>query len=255
MVFVPAGRFNYHGPPFDAPDSNTRVKQTFDIGAFCIDLREVSSHVVLNCHECQVKHYTQYCEHTSDAQTCFTQAQAQNACEKLYAGSPRRLPRPEEWLYAALGTDGRHLPWGNTWYPWGNRRDEGRPEFLIVRKDLCDFSAEWDRSTRKGGLVLGGRKCSQNLSSLDVSPFGVENMGSNMLEWTAPNCTIMGLNHILHPPPGDPPGEITMVVPLTLSCDSTKHPKTGTDPLVGFRCVTTQKATAAPPGSEAATSR
>ena len=241
MVFVPAGKFAYKGVAFEESVPERQISQTFDIAPFCIDLREVSSHDVLVRPDCGVKGYTQHCHFVSDAQACFSQEQAQFYCEHSLAGNPRRLPRPEEWLYAALGTDGRHFPWGSTWYPWGNHPSEGRPNYDSAHRGFCDFSHVWDQALREGGFFFNGIDCTQSHPSLDVSPFGVENMGSNVLEWTAPSCTVMGIQHIGYPPPEDPPGTLSLINRRLAVCDTSVHMSRRTNELVGFRCIATKK--------------
>lgn len=242
MVFIPAGRFAYEGPAFDPPLPERHVKKVYDIAAFCIDLREVSVIQVAAWSACHVPFYTRYCTREGVIQTCFTQAEAQTCCDASLPGVSRRLPRPEEWLYAALGTDGRRFPWGNTWYPWGDDRHQGRPDSKITGKHFCDFSHEWGQLTRESKLVFDRNDCSPYAPSLDVGPFGVENMGSNVLEWTGPSCTVMGINHIVYPPPPDDPEEATLVYKHPISCDPSKHPANGSSDVIGFRCVTTKKA-------------
>ncbi len=240
MVFVPAGKFNYKGVAFEESVPEKQISQTFDIAPFCIDLREVSVHDVTVRPNCDVKGYTQYCHFMSDALACFSQEQAQFYCEHSLPGNPRRLPRPEEWLYAALGTDGRHLPWGNTWFPWGDDQNN-RPNYRIVHKGFCDFSYVWNQTERAGGYVFGHDDCTQTHPSLDVSPFGVENMGSNVLEWTAPSCTVMGIYHNGYPSPQDSLVSFSLIVRGLARCDKARNMPLRTNELVGFRCVTTKK--------------
>jgi hypothetical protein len=243
MVFIPAGRFTYKGPAFDDGSPVKEVNRTFDIASFCIDFREVSTHDVMMRPQTDVKSYSRYCDQKGDAQTCFTQEQAENFCVESNPNNPRRLPRPEEWLYAALGTDGRRFPWGNTWYPWGDDRSKGRPDYFTSRKEFCDFAYQWDQADKETRLTLSDHECYTNALTFDVGPFNVSNMGSNVLEWAYPTCTVMGINHLYYPPEDvSPPGDVVLVDKKTpVSCDPNKKLAERTSQLIGFRCVTTER--------------
>ena len=70
---------------------------------------------------------------------------------ELPAGYVVRLPSSEEWQFAALGTDGRRFPWGDS------------------------YVAGYARTDQIGSV---------GLSPQDVSPYGVFDMFGNVQEWT-----------------------------------------------------------------------
>jgi formylglycine-generating enzyme required for sulfatase activity len=76
---------------------------------------------------------------------------------QLYCGFVgKRLPLEQEWEYAARGNDFRKFPWGNH-----------DPE----RRHVCALSV------RRGTCRVGR-------FPMDVSPFGVRDLGGNVMEWT-----------------------------------------------------------------------
>jgi formylglycine-generating enzyme required for sulfatase activity len=64
----------------------------------------------------------------------------------------KRLPTPQEWQLAALGTDGRRWPWG--------------------------------AADPKAGNINTHSVAEVGSHSRDRSPYGIFDMGGNMLEWT-----------------------------------------------------------------------
>jgi len=82
----------------------------------------------------------------------------------------KRLPAPEEWEFAAKGTE-------NRLYPWGNRQPDGR------LGNTADRNSEvpWRNAYIDDGFIF-----TAPVESFPegVTPEGVYNMGGNVKEWT-----------------------------------------------------------------------
>jgi eukaryotic-like serine/threonine-protein kinase len=110
------------------------------------------------------------------AVNCLDYFAAQEVC--TFQG--KRLPTLEEWQWAARGDDGRKYPWGN------QEPDCSRANFHGDEGRGCGTSA----TSAVGSLPSG------------ASPFGILDMGGNVMEWLE---TICGL------PDDDPEGKETPI--------------------------------------------
>ncbi len=122
------------------------------IGPYCLDDFEMTNARYRKCFQagsCPRRH--EPCATHADQLpvTCIDWTTAKAACEF----ERKRLPTPDEWEFAARGSDGRIFPWGNGGSVIGLNLSTG------------------------GGIVLGGTHI------VDVSPFGVHDLGANVLEW------------------------------------------------------------------------
>lgn len=246
MIFVPSGDYAYRGRSFDGAAGPT-VARDFDVRPFCIDQLEVDSTTFdLNHGEDTVSYD---CKQVADAKTCISADEAERFCRKLSPAN--RLPSPEEFLRAAQGADGRRFPWGNTWYPWGDDVNAGRPMEIPNGKVFCDF--EINESIRSRETVFG-RKCRIYENTLDVGPFAVKNLGSNVLEWTSgkyrkasdlfpdgeDRCVLLGLDFTTRTLLGFPANE-DLAPQRYVSCDARVPLVQRVSDLIGFRCATSKR--------------
>jgi formylglycine-generating enzyme required for sulfatase activity len=161
MVDIPGGSFTM-GSDNGGPDS--KPAHPVDVPAFQIDKFEVTNS--------DFKAFVDATGYKTDAEktgdkpwSAYAEGKDNNPVVKVswndasafckWAGE--RLPTEAEWEKAARGTDGRTYPWGNAWDPKKvNGKDSGIRGTTVV-----------------GSYPEG------------ASPFGVEDMGGNVWEWTS----------------------------------------------------------------------
>lgn len=248
MLFVPGGHYVYRGRPYDGTKEATTTRE-FDLAPYCIDEFEIASYNYLSsCKDCELR---TACRANGLGLSCLTQKQATAYCARRTDKSPGRLPLAEEILFAAQGNDGRKFPWGSSLYPWGASAEADRPP--PSKGFFCDFEIN-EGQISKERQILFGPGCAVRGPSLDVSPFGVKNLASNLLEWTSGTFVegdetygvVLGVDYSRARDPGFSPDE-DMAPRLRVSSDERRHLELRAHELVGFRCVTTKKPSASAP--------
>ena len=112
---------------------------------------------------------------------------------------------------------------------------------------FCDFEYNEGQLTKERQLFFS-QDCNLEGNSLDVSPFGVKNLASNVLEWTSATFVeggqkfgvILGVDYSRVRDPGFAPDE-DMAPQLRVSSDEERPIEVRATELVGFRCVTTSR--------------
>jgi len=129
------------------------------IEAFCMDKTEVTTEAYAACvvsGKCTGADKGGFCNRDSSRTdhpiNCVDWHQAKAYCE----AREQRLPTEDEWEYGARGTDGRSFPWGSA-----------KPT-----NQLC-----WSRK--------GVATCAVGSFPAGNSPFGLQDMAGNVLEWTS----------------------------------------------------------------------
>lgn len=158
MVLVPAGTFNMGSTVF----GDTQPAHAVTLAAFFIDQFEVANAQYAQCVAASA--CTDPARRNSDTRSRYYDdpafgsypvnnvnwQQAQAFCK----WQEKRLPTEAEWEFAAVGTDGRAYPWGNSF------------DTSLVPANADD--------TQQVGSFPG-----------NASPFGAEDLSGNVLEWTA----------------------------------------------------------------------
>ncbi len=158
VVSVPAGSFMMGCNPVVDTECRDDEKPAHNVSlpAFGIDKTEVTQAQYFGCVKAGKCNYPKCvwdpCAQPDNPIACVKNTQALTYCE----WASKRLPTEAEWEMAARGTDGRKYPWGND------------PATCALTNMLgCGTST----------LPVG--------SSGDTSPFGAQDMGGNVVEWTA----------------------------------------------------------------------
>jgi formylglycine-generating enzyme required for sulfatase activity len=169
LVEVPGGEFLYgcnQALDADCLEDEKPGRQVL-LPAFRIDRTEVRVNEFADCVRagaCSEPLTGQWCNwgvagRGDHPVNCVDWEQARGYCH--WVG--KRLPTEHEWEKAARGTDGRRFPWGN---------DDATCALAVMVGEGADGCGE--RSTWPVASRAAGR-----------SPFGLFDMGGNVLEWTA----------------------------------------------------------------------
>ncbi len=160
MMFIPGGSF-LMGSPSGTGETNEDPIHRVQLSSFCMDRTEVTVAAFRLCVStgaCSAPTGMSCNWQTAGREqhpvNCVDWGQAMTYCRTNGA----RLPTEAEWEYAARGTDGRTYPWGNT---------------APTTRSLC-FGRMHDQGT-----------CEVASFPRDVSPFGVFDMGGNLVEWVS----------------------------------------------------------------------
>lgn len=175
MVFIPAGEF-IRGTSNQESAAWRRKNPDLDRGWF--DEEKSQRRIYLDGYwigkyEVTVAQYRKFCQQTKRQMppepewgwkdnhpiVNVTWDEATAYCKWASdSANPLRLPTEAEWEKAARGTDGRTYPWGNQW---------------DARKCQC---SKKDFDDAKSTAPVGSYP-------QDVSPFGVQDMAGNVIEW------------------------------------------------------------------------
>jgi formylglycine-generating enzyme required for sulfatase activity len=194
MLHVPAAKFQRDNP--DSIRDENRV-ETVAIAGYCLDQTEVTVKAYAACEAAkgcadaprtvtdssseERERQSWFCNQEDQPDhpvNCVSWKEAEAYCK--WAG--KRLPTPEEWVYAAQGQDNRTYPWGND-PPSERRLNACGTECVAMAKrvlhasysPLYKASDGWE-TTAPVGSFPG-----------DASPFGILDMGGNVREWTDGN--------------------------------------------------------------------
>jgi len=165
MVQIPPGTFEMGYTLGDADEAPVRL---LAMPGFEIDRTEVTVRAYAACvgaGVCTLPAPEPYCNwppkpaNANHPINCVAWFEAEAFC--AWAG--KRLPSEEEWEYAARGPQGFRYPWGNT----------------SPKSQAC-----WDGEGNEAGQ--GGRRgtCAVGEHPMARSPFGIDDMAGNVLEWT-----------------------------------------------------------------------
>jgi formylglycine-generating enzyme required for sulfatase activity/serine/threonine protein kinase len=208
MTYIPTGNFimgieNGQGSEYDSPEHPVTVK------AFCIGRTEVTIEDYKACVAAQKQggckppdtSQVELCSWDEERRapnkdkpklhkhpmSCVTWYEAQAYCKWAPGGNAaaqKRLPREEEWEYAARGAKGWRYPWGgNTIYPEPQTRMNVCEKRCKDLKELLkadnpktmygDVSDGWDKTAPVGSFPKG------------VTPSGLSDMAGNVAEFTS----------------------------------------------------------------------
>jgi formylglycine-generating enzyme required for sulfatase activity len=155
MIDIPAGEFlmGCNGAVDQECEPDEQPGRNVMLSAFAIGRTEVTQEAYASCvnaGQCTPPSCDWNCSTPGMPAGCLTRAQAEAYCGSIGA----RLPTEAEWEKAARGSDGRKFPWGNQ-----------PATCTLVNMSGCGSAA-----TPVGAHPEG------------ASPFGLMDMGGNMVE-------------------------------------------------------------------------
>lgn len=171
---------------------------------------------------------------------------AGRVCGVLFEEVPSRpAPVARGVCICCGGRTRTSLSVGDTLFPWGNDSVRDRPP----KSHFCDWEVNEGQLTKERRVVYPTKGCTLGFPTDDVSPLGVANLGSNVLEWTSGTyredngivrCTVMGLDFSRLTPTGFP-AETDLVARVSARCDPALSRDQRASDLIGFRCATSAK--------------